>query len=512
MDNSLASLLGDQFSDACEGCDLEPTPLEPEAAVIVIFGATGDLTARKILPALYNLARAGRFHAESKVIAVGRKAFSSTEYRASMEEAIRSFSHTGFEEGGWRGLATRIEYLQGDLGDADLYSRLGARLGEAGTPSIRLFYLAVGPDQFGVVASGLARAGLGSAGKDRNGSAVGRLVVEKPYGRDLASARALTAELHTAFAERDIFRIDHYLGKETVQNLLYLRFANSVFEPLWNRNYIEEVEIEVLETSGIGTRGGYYDGAGAARDMLQNHLVQLLCLTAMEPPSSLDPEALRDEKVKVLRALPRYSTGELLARSVRGRYTRRRQSVKGATIPDYVAEARVSPGSRTETYVALRLELDNWRFAGVPFVLRTGKALDRQASEIRISFRSPPQRLFAMPSGNHLERNVLTLRIQPDEGLWMSFNAKVPGFSRVNKSELRFSYRETDRYFPEAYERLIDDAIAGDSTLFIRADETEAAWGLVDGLETAWNSPGAPPIVEYAAGSPAPLLPGETSR
>ncbi|MEI6873715.1 MAG: glucose-6-phosphate dehydrogenase [Spirochaetota bacterium] len=498
---------GHRFAEACEDCDLEEAPGAPEPAAIVIFGATGDLAARKIVPALYNLCRAGRFHPASRIIAVGRRALTTPAFRESLAEATRSFSHTGFDEGIWNELALRLDYLEGDLGAASLYESLARLLAAPGMPAIRLFYLAVGPDQFSPVAAGLARAGLGSAGRLRGPvDRIGRLVVEKPYGSDLESARTLTRELHDAFAERDIFRIDHYLGKETVQNLLYFRFANSVFEPLWNRNYIESVEIEVLETSGIGNRGGYYDGAGAARDMLQNHLVQLLCLTAMEPPSSLDPEALRDEKVKVLRALPRYGAEDFLARSLRGRYT-----ASGA-IPDYLSEAKVSPGSSTETYVALKLELDNWRFAGVPFFLRTGKALDRQVSEIRVHFRSPPQKLFSMPAGSHLAQNMLTLRIQPDEGMWFSFNAKVPGFSRVTRSELRFSYRETDRYFPEAYERLIDDVIAGDSTLFIRSDEAEAAWGLVDGLESAWRSPGAPPIRDYAAGSPPPTFAEEAER
>jgi glucose-6-phosphate 1-dehydrogenase len=498
--------------EACVGCELEAEPGPASPAAIVIFGATGDLAARKIIPALYNLDRSGRFHAASRVIGVGRRPMTTEFFRGSLAESTRGFSHSGFDPAVWAKLAARIDYLEGDMADDKLYSRLAARLVEPGMPPDRIFYLAVGPDQFAPTALALARAGLGSASfssaTERPSS---RLVVEKPYGRDLESARALTRFLHEAFAEKDIFRIDHYLGKETVQNLLYLRFANSIFEPLWNRNYIEGVEIEVLETGGIGSRGGYYDGAGAARDMLQNHLVQLLCLTAMEPPSSLDPEALRDEKVKVLRALPRYANEDYLARSVRGRYSAGR-SPAGIAIPDYVAEERIRPGSATETYVAVRLELDNWRFAGVPFVLRTGKALDRQVSEIRIHFRQPPQSLFSLPAGETLSRNVLVLRIQPDEGLWLSFNAKVPGQTRVNRSELRFSYREADDYFPEAYERLLDDAIAGDSTLFIRADEAEAAWSLVDGLEAAWRSPGAAKPIDYPAGS-APLpLPGEVVR
>jgi len=481
------------------------------AAAFVIFGATGDLAARKILPALYNLARGGRLHPATRILAVGRRELSSADYRAAMAESTRRFSHSGFDEKAWEGLAGRVEYLVGDLGDEGLYVRLAALLCGGAMPAVRLFYLAVGPDQFPRIASGLAKAGIGTASCHDEACAT-RLIVEKPYGSDLASARALTEELHRSFDERDIFRIDHYLGKETVQNLLYFRFANSVFEPLWNRNYIERVEIEVLETVAVGARGGYYDGAGAARDMLQNHLIQLLCLTAMEPPISMDPEAIRDEKVKVLSALPRYATEELRAGSLRGRYVAGREGGRpeGAPIPDYLAEPKVAPGSTTETFVALRLELDNWRFAGVPFLLRTGKALDRQQSEIRIHFRPTPGSLFSLPGGGPLS-NTLSIRIQPDEGLFFSFNAKVPGQARIQPHELRFSYSESEAYIPEAYERLIDDAIAGDSTLFIRADETEAAWGLVDRLEEAWRGGGARPLLEYAAGSPPPELPGWSS-
>jgi len=289
-----------------------------------------------------------------------------------------------------------------------------------------------------------------------------------------------------------------------VQNLLYLRFANSVFEPLWNRDHIESIEIEALETVGIGTRGGYYDRAGAARDMLQNHLLQLLCLTAMEPPASLDPEAIRDEKVKVLRSVPRYAAAEWKDRSLRARYAAGNSATEGP-IPHYLGEAKVAPESTTETFVALRLEVDNWRFAGVPFVLRTGKALDRRSSEIRVRFRAPPRALFS-DYGGELGQNLLTIKIQPDEGVWFSFNMKVPGRPRVEQRDLRFSWREGDG-LPEAYERLLDDAIRGDSTLFIRADESEAAWELVDELRRSWNSAEASPLLEYPAGA-APLALG----
>jgi glucose-6-phosphate 1-dehydrogenase len=338
-----------------------------------------------------------------------------------------------------------------------------------------------------------------------------RLVVEKPYGADGGSARRLTEALQRNFDEKDIYRIDHYLGKETVQNLLYLRFSNSIFEPLWNRNHIEAIDISVFETEGIGGRGGYYDQAGASRDMLQNHLVQLMCLTTMEPPASLDPESIRDEKVKVLQSITLKGAKDLLSRSRRGQYAQGR-SPDGKDIPAYVEEAKVRPESRTETYVSLRLELDNWRFSGVPITLRTGKAFAEKYSEIVIHYRRPPVALFAAQCGDALVPNALTIRIQPDEGVWLRFNAKVPGMPAIKPSELRFSYREVADYLPEAYERLITDALSGDSTLFIRADESEGAWRIVDALEEAWAGadPGGEPaqggLILYPAGSSVPGL------
>ena len=503
--------------DACVGCDLEEEPAPSRPAVIVIFGATGDLAARKILPALYNLSLAGRFHSDSRILAIGRKDMDSPEFRESMASALRQFSRSGRDEGAWSLFARRIEYLRGDIADRGLYERLKTRLAATDTPRTRIYYLAVGPDQFGLAADGLAAAGLGTASvgdgaapaQEGGGEAlISRLVVEKPFGSDLASARELSARLQSAFRERDIFRIDHYLGKETVQNLLYLRFANSFFEPLWNRDHIEKVEIEVLETVGIGSRGGYYDKAGAARDMLQNHLLQLLCLTAMEPPASLDPEAIRNEKVKVLKSIPRYAAGQWKARSIRARYAEG-VAASGTRMPSYLREDRVDPASTTETFVAVRLELDNWRFAGVPFELKTGKALDRRSSEIRIHFRAPPRALFTA-HGGELGDNVLTIRIQPDEGVWFTFNMKVPGRPRVESRDLRFTWPESGS-LPEAYERLLDDAIRGDSTLFIRSDESEAAWEFVDALRQSWTVNGNHPLLEYPAGSRPPVFPGASS-
>ncbi len=483
-------------------CELDAGRLPLEPVLVAVFGATGDLTHRKIIPALYNLTRNGLLHPASMVVGIARRPLSEEEFRTQLREACAQHSHTGLDQRVWEEFSARLFYLRGDIDDQSVYVRLAELIARPDSPRNALFYLAVAPDQFGLVARRLATAGLGTAGRDAED--VGpwrRLVVEKPFGTDAHSAHALNHLLHDCFAERDIFRIDHYLGKETVQNLIYFRFANSVFEPLWNRRYVARVEIDVLETGGIGTRGGYYDKAGAARDMLQNHLVQLLCLTAMEPPATLDPESIREEKVKVLRAIPDYALTELAARSVRGQYAGGR-AADGRELPDYRAEAKVTPSSQTETYAALRLEVDNWRFAGVPFVLRTGKALDRQTSEIRVHFKRPPETLFAGYCRDKLEPNALVVRIQPEEGMWLSFNSKVPGAAGLKRGDLRFSYRERGSdYFPEAYERLLADAIAGDSTLFIRFDEAEEAWRLIDGLEAAWASEWAPPLVRYVAGA-----------
>lgn len=484
------------------GCDLDTGRPDPEPVAVVVFGASGDLAHRKVIPALWDLFAGGGLHPESRIIGVARRAFSDSDFRVELKDSVARRARTELSEAGWRDFEAKLSYLQGDLDQASTYAQLARLLEAPGQAANRLFYLAVSPDQFGPVAEGLAAAGLGSADREaREGEPYRRLVVEKPFGRDRASARELSHRLNACFAERDIFRIDHYLGKETVQNLLYLRFANSIFEPLWNRQYIERVEIDVLETGGIGSRGGYYDHAGASRDMIQNHLIQLLCLSLMEPPPSLDPEAIRDEKVKVLKSIPSYSPGDFLARSRRAQYLAG-TGAGGEAIPDYHAEAKVDPASRTETFAALRLEVDNWRFAGVPVILRTGKALDRQASEIRVVFRRPPETLFAGLCADRLPTNVIVIRIQPEEGIWLDINTKEPGRASLAPKSLRFSYREGEGgALPEAYERLLADAFQGDSTLFIRADEAEEAWRIVDGLEAAWASPAALAPARYPAGS-----------
>lgn len=503
-------------------CNLDNGAFSPQPAVFVVFGATGDLAHRKIFPALFDLFASGILPKELIVVGFARKPLNDDSYRSDLRQSCAKYARKGnFSDTQWAEFASRIFYLPSDLDDPSGYKRLAdmisgretsfsARTPEGRCPPNALFYLAVGPEYFGTIAERLGQAGLGSSPSEAEGWR--RLVVEKPYGKDGISARALTAILHNSFSEKDIYRIDHYLGKETVQNLLYLRFANSVFEPVWNRNHIESIDISVFETEGIGGRGGYYDSAGAARDMLQNHLIQLMCLTTMEPPAGLDPENIRDEKVKVLRSISRHEPRDMIARSMRGQYDSGKDEF-GNPARAYKAEAKVRPDSTTETFVALRVELDNWRFSGVPIRLMTGKAYASKFSQIVIHFRRPPVALFAAECGDTLIHNTLTIRIQPDEGVWLRFNAKVPGIPAIKASELRFSYREVADYLPEAYERLIADSLAGDSTLFIRSDESEQAWTIVDALEAAWKAsdPMSPPenggLLLYPAGSPIPEFP-----
>lgn len=490
-------------------CNLESHHFAPEPAFFVIFGATGDLAHRKIFPALFDLYLEGSLPSGMLIIGFARRNLNHREFRSQIFEDVRAHArHSAFSASEFDAFSAHIWYLQADLEQSEGYKTLaniiagknpdffnleGNSTGSPSLPRNALFYLAVSPENFGRIAENLGNAGLGTyshdatiAGSPSLTQGWRRLVVEKPYGRDMQSARALTSLLHRHFRETDIYRIDHYLGKETVQNLLYLRFANSVFEPIWNCHHISSIEISVFEQDGIGQRGGYYDSAGAARDMLQNHLTQLMCLVTMEPPASLNPESIRDEKVKVLQSIRHFSPQELVQHARRGQYTEG-VSTDGTVIPAYRNESRVNPDSTTETYAELTLELDNWRFSGVPITLRTGKAFAEKFSEIVIHFKRPPAALFAAQCGERLISNALTIRIQPDEGVWLTFNTKLPGVPAIKASHLRFSWREVSDYLPEAYERLIADALAGDSTLFIRADESEHAWAVIDELEKAWN-------------------------
>ena len=480
-----------------------PTRVPPTAAVI--FGATGDLTHRKIIPAFYHLAKNNLLPDDFAIIGFARRPKSDDDFRKDLTEALHKFSHTQpVDEEVWKKLSAHIYYFQGELDDAEAYKRLAEKLKKlpesAKIGENYLFYLATAPNYFGVCAQNLAAAGLAS----QHDGTRRRLIVEKPFGEDLKSAQELNRTLQSAFAESDIFRIDHYLGKETVQNLIYFRFANSIYEPLWNRLYIDHVQITVAEQVGVEGRGGYYDHAGAARDMLQNHLFQLFTLTAMEPPASLDAESIRDEKVKVLRSIPTPSLDFLQKNVVRAQYGG--GFIGNKTIPAYRQEEKVAHGSLTETFVAVRFEIDNWRWHGVPFYLRTGKALAAQFTEINIIFKRPPSVLFAAAGDDRLRRNSLRIRIQPNEGISLNFNAKVPGKAEAELVDMDFLYKSGfDHYLPEAYERLLVDALIGESTLFTRSDEVEQAWRLVDSLRDAWSKQSARDLPLYACGSMGPV-------
>jgi glucose-6-phosphate 1-dehydrogenase len=477
-----------------------------EPCTILIFGASGDLTSRKLIPALYHLYRDKHLPQPCRIIGIARREKTSEVWRGELLEALRRFSRTQpVEPGLWDAFAAQVSYCAADLEDAAAYARLGALLAAQPDERLRrnlLIYLAVSPSQFGEVVRHLHEAGL----VQRDGREVfwQRVVVEKPFGHDLATARQLNTELTRYAHEKQIYRIDHYLGKETVQNILMFRFSNSIFELLWDRSSVDHVQITVSEKLGVGARGGYYEEAGALRDMVQNHLLQVLALVAMEPPTSLEAEAIRDEKVKLLRCIRPLHPQQVRERVVRGQYDA--GAVGGESRPAYRAEAKVRPDSDVETFVALRLMVDNWRWSGVPFYLRTGKNLPLSASEVRVQFRAPPSVLFAAQCGPKLDANAITLRLQPNEGISLRFNGKIPGSSlRLRPVRMHFSYdSEFGAYTPEAYERLLLEAMEGDATLFIRRDEVETAWGLVDPIREAW---GGEPLGEadfYAAGTWGP--------
>jgi len=480
-----------------------PTRVPPTAAVI--FGATGDLTHRKIIPAFYHLAKNNLLPEDFAIIGFARRPKSDDDFRSDLGEALQKFSHTKpVDKAIWQKLLAHIYYFQGELDDPQAYKRLAEKLKSLPESSKigenYLFYLATSPNYFGPCAQNLAAAGLAS----KPDGTRHRLIVEKPFGEDLKSAQELNRTIQGAFAEKDIFRIDHYLGKETVQNLIYFRFANAIYEPLWNRRYIDHVQITVAEQVGVEGRGGYYDQAGAARDMLQNHLFQLFTLTAMEPPASLDAESIRDEKVKVLRSIATPSLDFLQKNVVRAQYGG--GFISDKTIPAYRQEEKVAHDSLTETFVAARFEVDNWRWSGVPFYLRTGKALAAAFTEINIVFKRPPSVLFAASGDDRLRRNSLRIRIQPNEGISLNFNAKVPGKAEAELVEMDFLYKSGfDHYLPEAYERLLVDALIGESTLFTRSDEVEQAWRLVDSVKDMWTKQQVRDLPLYACGSMGPV-------
>ncbi|HWH13463.1 MAG TPA: glucose-6-phosphate dehydrogenase [Miltoncostaeaceae bacterium] len=476
----------------------------PAPAAVVIFGASGDLTHRKLMPALYNLALQQLLPPEMAIVGVARTAWTDDEFRDEMRRAVDAHSRSGRTDGDvWHGFARRLRYVPASFDDPQAYARLDALLRELdvemGTRGNRLFYLATAPEFFPLIGERLGAVGLSGQGEGN----FSRLVVEKPFGEDLASARALNHRLEAVFEESQVYRIDHYLGKETVQNLLVLRFGNAIFEPIWNRRYVDHVQITVAEDLGVETRGGYYDQSGALRDIVQNHIFQVLSIVAMEPPARFASRDVRDEKVKVLRAIPPLRAEEVARSAVRGQYGA--GFIGGTPVPGYRTEQGVDPASNTETFVALRLFIENWRWAGTPFYVRTGKRLPRRASEVAIQFKSAPHLPFIDTPVEAIAPNLLTLRIQPDEGASLKFVAKVPG-TRVDLRtvSMDFAYGSSFlRASPEAYERLLLDALIGDSTLFTRWDEVERAWEIVDDVIAMWAAQGAD-FPNYEAGTWGP--------
>ncbi|MGH2809183.1 MAG: glucose-6-phosphate dehydrogenase [Actinomycetota bacterium] len=462
----------------------------PDPCVVVIFGASGDLAQRKLFPALHNLQAEGMIPRKTCVVGTSRTEISDEEYARTMRDAVEEHSRLEVTAESWEGLNEDLSYVPGDVNDDDLFRRLKQRLEEidesSGTSGNRVWYMATLPRFFPVIAEQIAKAGLLDTGGWQ------RLVVEKPFGRDLESARELNDLLLANLAEDQIYRIDHYLGKETVQNLLVFRFANAIFEPIWNRRYIDHVQITVGETLGVGSRGSFYDQTGALRDVAQNHLLQLLALTAMEPPVAWDADAIRDEKVQVLKATRRWTETECENVVARGQYE------------GYHDEPGVDKKSSTETFVAMEMRVDNWRWAGVPFFVRTGKKLPSKSTEISIQFQRVPHLLFAKTAVEQLDPNVLVIRIQPDEGFSLTFGTKVPGPEvEVQTVDMDFDYETRfGSGTPEAYERLLEDCMLGDATLFARADEIEQAWEIVDPVLKYWERGGKPG--SYAPGAWGP--------
>ena len=474
----------------------------PEPCILVIFGATGDLTQRKLYPALINLAAQGRLPEHFAVVAVGRREKTDALVREEAKRAAAAAGAAPAVIAEAEGLLKRLHYFQMDFDVEAAYPSLRSRLAgldaEYNTQGNRIYFLAVAPQYFGSIADYLYRQGMTA-----NQGAWQRVVVEKPFGRNLPSARQLNARLTQAFGERRVYRIDHYLGKEMLQNLMVIRFANTLFEPLWNGRFIEEVQISINETVGVGSRGGYYDGAGALRDMVQNHMLQLLTLTAMEPPVDLDADSIRDEKVKVLRSLRPLEAADLATSVIRGQYGP--GIIDGKPVVGYREEERVDPNSNTETYVALKLHIDNFRWSGVPFYLRTGKRLPVRSSEIVIRFREQPGVLYFGKGYSELGPNLLVIKIQPEEGVFLQFNARQPG-TQGTIVPVRMDYCQncgTGLDSPEAYERLLADVMRGDSTLFTRWDEVEYAWDFVDQIAGYWEQAGTP-VEIYPAGSWGP--------
>jgi glucose-6-phosphate 1-dehydrogenase len=480
---------------------LERLPVHPTA--LVIFGATGDLAHRKLLPAIYNLAHEGGLPERFELIGVARREKAHEDFAQMAKESIERFSRQKPDPDVLNGLLEDVRYIPGTFDDDHVYSELERVLGEfdekAGHPLNRVFYLSTAPDFFPVIAGK-----IGSAGLARPGKCDARIVIEKPFGSDLDSARKLNADLLEVFQESQIFRIDHYLGKETVQNLMAFRFANTLFEPVWNRNFVDSVQITAAEDLGIEGRAGYYDHAGALRDLVQNHMLQLLALLTMEPPASFGANRVRDEKVKVLESIVPPSIEEVASMAVRGQYGP--GEVQGKDVPGYREEEGVPSDSRTETFAALRLAVSNWRWAGVPIYLRTGKRLARKVTEIVVTLKPVPHMAFQSSGSVGVQQNQIILTVQPDEGVSVSLGAKIPGARmRIRPVHMEFHYGTSFvSQSPEAYERLILDAMRGEATLFTRNDEIEALWGIIDPILTAWAEDTDSDIPQYDPGSQGP--------
>jgi glucose-6-phosphate 1-dehydrogenase len=498
---------------------LVPNPLReglheervPEPATIVIFGASGDLTKRKLVPALYSLARDRLLPARFAVVGYARKPLTDDVFREDMRAGCDEFARRRpVDPELWNTFANLLFYQEGSYDDPAAYQALKKRLEDIetqlGLPGNRVFYLSIPPASFATVVRQLGAAGLTSTGGGDGRERFARVIIEKPFGTDLDTARQLNADIHQTLTEKQIYRIDHYLGKETVQNLLVFRFANGIFEPVWNNRFVDHVQITGAETVGVEGRGGYFENAGILRDMVQNHLFQVVSLAAMEPPVALDADAVRDEKVKVLKALRPIPSSEMDAHVVRAQYAA--GSIAGKKVVGYREEPGVSRSSQTETYVAMKFFIDSWRWAGVPFYLRSAKRMPKRVTEIAIHFKEAPHLLFGK-KGEGIRPNVLSIRIQPDEGITLNFGSKLPGPAMdVAPVSMEFRYGSSFGVEPpEAYERLILDCLLGDNTLFTRADEVEASWTWISRIHKHWKeqaAAGVVPLASYAAGSWGP--------
>jgi glucose-6-phosphate 1-dehydrogenase len=497
----VSTLVQPTVQPTVEKIELQPLP-KGDSALLVLFGATGDLSRRKLLPALYDLACIGCTHRNFDVLGIGRTPLKDDDFRQRMHDAAaESPEARGFNDESWKAFASRLHYFIGDADKPDFYPELKKRIEELqkqGASKNILFYVSTSASLAPPIVEGLGHSGLA-----HNEEGWTRIVLEKPFGRDLKTAQELNDIVAKVFDEESVYRIDHYLGKETVQNIMVFRFGNLMFEPIWNRNYIDYVEITAAEELGVENRAAFYEETGALRDMVANHMLQLLTLTAMDPPVAFDAHSVREQKVQVLRAIRPMTVEEVAQRTIRGQYGP--GTIDGKSVPGYRQEKGVNPNSNTETYAAVEFHVDNWRWAGVPFCVRAGKRLSNHLTEIAVHFKRTPQALFASRPGD-VHHNVITLRIQPNEGIAINFGAKVPGTQmRATRVNMDFSYKDAfGSNTPAAYETLLLDVMRGDPTLFTRRDEVEAEWRIITPIEEAWAQLPPPAFPNYAAGSDGP--------